>query len=312
VLIYNPFSGAGKGEEKAKKVIKLFSKAYIDVEQIKTTSVGHAEEIVTKLDVSNIDAICVLGGDGTVHEAINGLMNRTDNAKSKIPLGIIPGGTGNAFARELFGHVSDIKISVKHILQGIHCPIDLAEVTFTDNEKLKKMYSFNSIHWGLASRVVLTAEKLRWMGSAARYTTAALFEIVKGDRMRAKITLIMPNEETVVYDERFCLVIANNIRSAAKGMKLAPQAKLNDGLIDVLLVRSGNFLELLELFHAVYEGKYDRTKKEVLEYVQVKGFSIVSVSNGDIVEEVVDIDGELKGKTPFSCVVLPKAVRVLV
>ncbi len=54
--------------------------------------------------------------------------------------------------------------------------------------------------------------------------------------------------QTIVYDEEFCLVIANNIVSAAKGMKMAPDAKLNDGLIDLIIVRSSGTIDLLKIF----------------------------------------------------------------
>ena len=69
-------------------------------------------------------------------------------------------------------------------------PIDLTEVNFPceKNPESKTLYSFNSIHWGLGSKVSMLAEKLRWMGNAIRYTTAALYEVFRGDTTQARIT----------------------------------------------------------------------------------------------------------------------------
>jgi hypothetical protein len=75
------------------------------------------------------------------------------------------------------------------------------------------IYSFNSIHWGLASKVAMTAERLRWMGKAVRYTTAALLELLNGHSSWAAIQFEDSEGNVVEYKEKFCLAIANNIPS---------------------------------------------------------------------------------------------------
>jgi diacylglycerol kinase family enzyme len=76
------------------------------------------------------------------------------------------------------------------------------------------------------------------MGNAIRYTTAALLELINGDKTYARVTIEDADGKEIVYEEKFCLIIGNNIVTAAKGMKMAPKAKLNDGLVDLLMVRS--------------------------------------------------------------------------
>jgi len=94
------------------------------------------------------------------------------------------------------------------------------------------------------------------MGSSIRYTTAAFWELLKGTTTRAKITVVTADDETIEYDDEFCLAIANNIITAAKGMKMAPEAKLDDGLIDLLLVRTSSSFDLMQLFRKLYDGTH--------------------------------------------------------
>eukprot|EP01114_Cavostelium_apophysatum_P004400 TRINITY_DN1462_c0_g1_i1.p1 TRINITY_DN1462_c0_g1~~TRINITY_DN1462_c0_g1_i1.p1 ORF type:complete len:441 (+),score=141.37 TRINITY_DN1462_c0_g1_i1:118-1440(+) len=320
LLLYNPASGAQQGAKIAKKVEELLRKKNVDVISIKLEKRGHAEEIIKDYNFKGIDVVGVLGGDGTFHESINGLMKRNEEDR-RVPIAFIPGGTGNSFALELQGGTK-VERAVKHILRGLNCPIDIGEVTFPREDGTEeKTFSFNSIHWGLASRVNVTAEKLRWVGKAIRYTTAAFLEMIRGETTPAKITLETADGKVEVYEEEFCLVIVNNIISAAKGMKMAPFAKLNDGLFDILLIRSNKTLDLMGVFRKVYDGSHILSKD--VEYRQVRSFSIVPYKkenpkelmdekNPQIAEELVDIDGELKGSTPFMCKVLPRAARVIV
>lgn len=111
------------------------------------------------------------------------------------------------------------------------------------------------------------------MGNAIRYTTAALYEVFRGEKTFAKIVFEEKDGKIIEYEEEFCLIIANDIVTAAKGMKLAPRAKLNDGLIDLLLIRSSATLDLMMLFKRIYEGTH--IELPFVEYRQVKSFSVI-------------------------------------
>jgi len=275
---------------------------------------GHGTEIVEQGDFSTYDCLCVVGGDGTFHEAINGLMKRPEEQR-KIPIAMIPAGTGNSFTIELLGGI-DVHRAVKHVLRGLHCPIDVTRVNFGAD---KEIFSINSIHWGLASAVNVRAEKLRWMQSGLRYTTAVFYEFMKGEKTRARIEFELQDGTKKEYDDEFCLLIANNIISCKKGQKMAPEAKLNDGLIDIVLIRSSNAFDLVKAFARTYEGTH--TDLDFVEYLQVKSFSVTPIRNTDgkeekveqdIAEEIIDIDGELAGHTPFTATVLQQVINVMI
>ncbi|KYR02009.1 sphingosine kinase related protein [Tieghemostelium lacteum] len=433
VIIYNPHSGSKVGEKIMSEAKKYFEAHHISVQSIPTEYKGHAEDLCRTIDISEIDVVCLVGGDGTIHEAINGIMKRDPESRDKFVLACIPAGTGNSFVLELQGKIS-IKYQCERVVNGLTVPIDIAKVTVikkdslaqecnrrkTEFQMLKKkyghltvaneeeqislsssqeagrksimamkqirpdalmefasqqqiqlantttntnevaeqpevFYSFNSIHWGLGSKINITAEKMRWMGKAVRYTTAALFELFKGQKILARVEYEDANGEVTALEDEFCLAIVNNIQGAAKGMKMAPKAKLNDGLFDLLLIKSHKTFDLMNIFTKVYDGTH--TELNYVIYKQVKRFSItpfkkdkerkkrlrkekkriraaikagkdhvknpleilktecntiLSELEDQIDEEIIDIDGELKGATPFFCEVIPRSVRVVV
>ncbi|PRP88932.1 nucleotide binding protein 1-like protein [Planoprotostelium fungivorum] len=313
-ILYNPMSGAKKGEAFAKESKIVLEANGIQVDMVPLERKGHGEELCETMSVEGIDVVCCLGGDGTFHECVNGYMKRQDDARLRVPLAVLPGGTGNSFALELSGSTK-LKVALEHIMRGLAAPIDIGEMYFpTDNSKI---YSFNSLHWGMASKVNVTAEKLRWMGKAIRYTTAALVELLKGTKTLAIIEGIGADGKRFELRDEFSVCIANLIQTAAKGMKLAPDAKLNDGLIDVILIRSSHTGDLAKVFKKFYDGTHKEL--EFVDYIQCKSFSIIPFQKDDptliseesdpqVSEEILDIDGELKGITPFKCTVLQKSL----
>ena len=110
-------------------------------------------------------------------------------SSSKVALAFIPGGTGNSFVLELQDSFSSRK-AIKRVLRGMVAPVDILEMDFpyAQANQPSKIFSFNGLHWGMASRVSHVAEKYRWMGSASRYTTAVMKEVFKGEMIRAKIS----------------------------------------------------------------------------------------------------------------------------
>jgi len=374
-MIYNPKSGMHKGVRVMNVARNTFTKIGINVDVIPLEYPGHATQLCETLSLEGYDILCVVGGDGTVHECINGLMKRKESSGTRAPpLSILPAGTGNSMVLELNG-IKSLARSIQAAIAGFSIPMDILKVTvlFTSDDpalsrvnsgtngnngssrgswnsvegegqlnsnnfcsstrkeivdegscpisyvKKEVIYGFNSIHWGLGSKISATAEKLRWMGHAFRYTTAAFLEVLHGTSTRARIIIENHDGTAEEFDDTYCLLIANNIGTAAKGMKMAPKAKINDGLIDLLLIRSHRTLDLMHIFKRVYSGKH--TLLPYVEYRQVRKFCVTPFKDTgglktdydpEIAEEVVDIDGELKGCTPFICEVIPHAVDIII
>ena len=290
-LLINPKGGHKKGFEIFEKVKHVFDKSNIKLNVFHTEYAGHAFDLANSLDYSNYDGLCAIGGDGTMYEMINGMLKRKDN--QKIPIGLITGGTGNSFMYDV--ECLDPVEAAQRIVQHNLRPLDIAKVDANG----ETFYAFNIIGWGLATDAGKLAEKLRFFGGM-RYDIASVIEVLKGKDRFAKLKI-----ENEVIDDNFIFVIGCNTIHTGKAMKMAPTAKLDDGKIDLLIVRKTSRVNLLKLFPKLFSG--DHIKSPLVEYRQVENFSIYVEETNDLT-----IDGEIIGFTPLKVQMIPRMVNVLV
>ena len=290
-LIVNPEGGKKKGLLLLEKVLPIFEKNKTDLNILETQYAGHAGEYANTINFDGYDGLCAIGGDGTMFELLNGMLSRVD--KSRIPIGLITGGTGNAFMHDL--DCLDPIQAVKRILKGNLRPIDIAEVI----TKEKKYYSFNIIAWGVANDAATMAEKLRMLGNA-RYDIASIIEVLRGRKRIAKLSF-----EDVTIEDDFVFILGCNTIHTGKGMKMAPHALLDDGKIDLVIVRKASRIKLLNLFPKLFTGNH--IKSSLVDYVQVDKFSIHTEDGTSLM-----IDGEIVGTTPCDIRMSTKKINVLV
>ena len=289
-LTLNPHGGQQKGPGLLKQILPVFEATNVELSIIETTFAGHANELAHQLDFDGYDGMIVIGGDGTMHEVVNGMLTRSD--KKQLPIGLIPGGTGNSFIHDL--ELMNPVDAAKAIISGEIRQIDVAEVKINDMIK----YAFNIIGWGLVTDVGNKAEKWRWLGEA-RYTLLSVFEVLKYKPRLA--TLILDNDEII---DNFTFIIGCNTMYTGKGMKMAPKAKLDDGLMDIVVVRHGpSRFKLLTMLPKVYDGTH--INSSILEYYQVSEFSLIPER-----DEILNIDGEVLGTTPIHVKMIPGAFQV--
>jgi YegS/Rv2252/BmrU family lipid kinase len=290
-LIVNPFGGNGKGPSICERVKPVFAGAGFEPYIKETRYPGHAKEMAKLLPLAGFSAMCAIGGDGTMHELVNGLMSRRDGGK--IPVGLIPAGTGNAFTYSM-NCLDPVEAARRIILQNKR-KIDIARIE-TDGETI---FAFNAIGWGMPNLVNATAGKLRFMGHR-RYDIASLIEIVKNRRHRAKITI---GDRTM--DGDFSSVMACNNPHTGTGMKIAPFAKIDDGLIDLLIMRNVGRLKVLRLFLKISRGSHIRDT--AVSYYQTDRFSIAPDEKSTLI-----VDGETAGATPVQVRILHGGLEILV
>ncbi|KAF9389027.1 sphinganine kinase lcb4, partial [Mortierella sp. AD011] len=176
-VLVNPFGGQGHAKRIWEHTAEpLFKAAGCTYDLIYTTHRYHAKEIAKELDIRAYDAIVSVSGDGVLHEVINGLMERPDAAIAhKLPLGAIPGGSGNALSFSLLGedNGSHVGNAVLGIIKGRAMPVDLCSVTQGNN----RFFSFVLQSFGLIADVDLGSEHMRWMGEA-RFTVSAVGKLL--------------------------------------------------------------------------------------------------------------------------------------
>ena len=292
IITVNPHGGKKLGLRLLNRVKPLFEAKDIELFVVETTFAGHAKELANQLNITEYDGFIGIGGDGTLHEIINGMLSRHDGRK--IPIGIIPGGSGNSYMHDL--QLTDPLKAAKAIINGKTRALDTAKVEV--NHIIK--YSNNMIGWGLVTDVGNQAEHFRWLGTN-RYTILSVVEVLRHKSRPA--TLIMDDKK---IEDEFIFIIACNSIHVGKGMKMAPKARLDDGLIDLIVIRSGvSRTRLLQVLPKLFDGSH--INEPELEYYQISQFSLIPET-----DEILNIDGEIMGSTPIQVNVIPKAFEMYV
>ena len=287
IITVNPQGGKKLGPRLLNRVKPLFEAKGIELFVVETTFAGHAKELANQLNITEYDGFIGIGGDGTLHEIINGMLSRHDGRK--IPIGIIPGGSGNSYMHDL--QLTDPLKAAKAIINGKTRALDTAKVEV--NHIIK--YSNNMIGWGLVTDVGNQAEHFRWLGTN-RYTILSVVEVLRHKSRPA--TLIMDDKK---IEDEFIFIIACNSIHVGKGMKMAPKARLDDGLIDLIVIRSGvSRTRLLQVLPKLFDGSH--INEPELEYYQTSQFSLIPET-----DEILNIDGEILGSTPIKVEMISNA-----
>jgi len=269
----------------------IFESANAEVTVIETEYAGHTRDLARELDITGYDGFCCIGGDGTMHEAINGVMTRKDGLR--IPIGLITGGTGNAFMHDM--DCLDPINAAKRIITGRRRSIDI----FKCDADGIIYYGFNIVGWGIPTDANNLAEKMRWMGTQ-RYNVASIIEVIRHRKRFARVEI-----DGNVIGADFSFIIGCNTIHTGKGMQMAPLARLDDGLIDLIIARKVGRIKLLRLFPKVFSGKH--IGDPAVDYRQVSEFTIKPEDRNTL-----NIDGEMLGSTPIHVKVLQKELEVLV
>ena len=290
LFIVNPVSGVKDNKLIEQTITPHLNNHKLDFDIIYTSKSGYAKHYVHTMDSGVYNSILILGGDGTINEILNGILSRVDGY---IPiLGFLPGGTGNAVLHNL--KYLDPILALQPMLHKHTKFIDVMILKFPNAVE----YSINILGWGLVSDIAILAEKLRFIGQS-RYNLASLYGILK---LKAReCTLIIDNKK---YHNQYLFILIQNTIYTGKAMKTAPQAKLDDGLIDILLVsKDANKLQMLILLSKLSNGSH--IQSEYVEYMQVKNIELIPKIN-----EAVNIDGDIKHMTPVKISVLEKKLPI--
>lgn len=252
-FIVNPAAGNGRGRaifERLQKtdVFKSIKSVYHYSEYE-----GHAEKIAEDLSgKGEIEKIIVVGGDGTIHEVINGLTKHT------IPIGFIPAGSGNDFARGI-----GIKGSPESILERlIYSSITKTYWLGTyKHGKAESRYFVNSMGFGFDAEIAHTAnhsfhKKIfnYFRFGTGSYVIALLQVLTKFQAKTLEITI--DGKKRIVED---CLLLSvGNHPYYGGGMKIMPNAKIQSGKFSVLLIHSVPKWKVLSLFMTVFIGSHEK------------------------------------------------------
>ena len=290
MLVYNPYAGHRKAEKLLPNVEALFNDHNIEFDLHLTDYPEHAIDIVSQINFDDYDGLVAAGGDGTLFEAINGYFK--NNSKKRIPFGVVPLGTGNSFSLDLDLENNQWEKSIEIISRNNPQKTDVGHF----NSHGQDYYFLNIIGAGFVSDVNKIARKLKIFGNFA-YTLGVLYRIILLNSTQFTLEI---DGEKIERDGIFIEV--SNSRYTADFF-MAPGAKINDGLLDITLLRNTSRLNLIKSFPKVFTGEH--VNLDIVETYQAK--KIIIKSN---IPKVLTPDGELLGITPVEINCLPEAIEV--
>lgn len=284
-FIYNPYSGDGIVLKHLDKVIEAHQKRGYIVIPYRIEKGVDIEEAFEGIDES-YRYILIAGGDGTVDSVVNA-MKKND---IDIPIGVLPLGTANDFAKFL-GMSNNVKENIEQIINSEPKAIDLGRV----NDK----YFVNVLSTGLFTDVSQkTDTNLKNILGKAAYYIKGIEQLPNFRSLDVKITA---NGE--VYDSPMYLMLVFNGQTAG-GFKIALDAKIDDGLLDVLVLKSCHIPEFIHVFIKFMMGEH--TEDPRVEYIRAS--ELIIESNEDI---VTDIDGEKGPDFPLKVSCIKGGIQVL-
>lgn len=288
VVVVNPQAGRGRGEALARVVERRLVAAGRDVDVTATRAPGHATDVARAR--RDAGAWVVVGGDGTLHEVVQGLMAHDGRA----PVALVPSGSGNALAHDL--GLRDDLACVDALLADSLTPLDVLQV---DGDDGRRTFAFNVVGIGMAADVARRAERWRRLGGA-RYTCASLVDVVRATRH--DLRLVVDDE---LVEGPLLFATACNTVHTGRGMAMAPGASFGDGLVDVVAVRPMGRAALARLLIRVFDGSHvDDARVEVRRARRVR---FESSTPGPL-----NVDGDVAGATPAEVVVRPAALSLAV
>ena len=291
VVILNPKAGRGRGRQARADVERLLTETMpqspdpTEWRIVETQTPGHARELARQAAEEGTSVVAAAGGDGTLNEVVNGLMG------TGATLGLLPLGTGNDFARCL-GIGTDLNAGVNTLVHGVPRPIDVGQAN--------GRWFLNIAGCGFDAIVAERANR----GFPVLRGTAAYLAAIAHSLLHLKpatLTLTLDGETQTV---RALMCSVANATSYGGGMKVTPDAEIDDGLFDLCLLREAGRLEFLRAFPRVFKGTH--TTHPRVTMLRARAVHIES----DIPLPLL-IDGEVIGATPVTFTLAPRALSVL-
>jgi YegS/Rv2252/BmrU family lipid kinase len=274
-----------------------------------TESKGHARELAAAAAAQSTKLIIACGGDGTISEVANGIIE----SKQEVELAILPGGTGSDFRRTI-GLPVNIAAAARALRDGRTRKIDAGRVTFVNDRGERELRFFiNVASFGLSTSVLdrtSSGEAKKWipafaprkLSSKLSYAAATLQTTLSSSPTEVQVQLDEQPERRLRIAE-FCVA---NARYYGGGMKIAPDAKFDDGFFDIVTIGDASSFRILANAPRLYFGAHLRMNE--VTHALAKQVVARPVRKGEEVR--VELDGEVIGRLPATFELMPRALRV--
>jgi diacylglycerol kinase (ATP) len=283
-LLTNPSAGKGRGFRSAAIALPRLREAGFVVRDLAGRDGDEALDLARQCVAEGVESLVVCGGDGMVHLATQVLAGTDTN------LGIIPAGTGNDVARYLGIPRNDPQLAADIVVGSFVRTIDLAQAG--------PAYFITVLASGFDSKVNERANRLRWPRGQMRYTLATLAEL----RVFEPLPYVLELDGETRRLEAMLVAVGNG-PSFGGGLRITHGAVMDDGLLDVVVIKPMSKPELVRTYPKLYSGRH--VTHPQYEHHLVRSITIAAPG------VVAYADGERLGSLPLTVNVAPNALRVL-
>ncbi len=301
-MIVNPVAGGGRGLDDFPQISKHLRDAHIRYEPVFTEHKFHATELTVSAVREGYRHIIVVGGDGTLHEAVNGLFIQQEVRPDQVLLAVVAVGTGNDWVRT-FGISNRYQDAIAAIAAGHSFLQDVGVVSYEESHYRQHRYIANVAGAGFDAQVIRKHSHMKKKGhkSRWRYTWCLVRSYFSYKSTGTKVWV----DDRLVYNDLLLSAAIGICKYNGGGMQQLPDAVADDGMLDVSLIRPIHFWHILFRFHYLFNGGIYRIR----HVLQQRGSRIRIESSPEV---SVEADGELLGETPLEFSVLHKAIRIVV
>lgn len=297
-LVVNPTSGKGRGGAAGRRAHELLTARGLHVEDLSGPTLAQATDRARAAALRGLDGLVVVGGDGMVHLGTNVV------AGTDLPLGIVAAGTGNDIARTLGLPRGDVAAAVDLVVAGLDAPRRVDAVRATSPGLSADEWFVGVLSCGIDAAVNARANDLVWPRGSARYVRALATELGSFRPFGYRVTL-----DDGVWESAGTLVAAANVPWIGGGLKIAPDARVDDGLLDVVLAGPFTKPGVVRIFPGIYRGRH--VAHPSVEVRRSTSVLIEQLADHGPPPPVAFADGERIGPLPLRAVVEPGALTVL-
>ena len=293
-VIINAAAGNGSCGKKWQEIQKLLILYNFNFEFVFTQYANHSVELVHQAIEKGFLNLISVGGDGTLHNIINGIMTQNKVPSNTINVGVIPVGTGNDWVRT-YGISKNVAKAIQTIIKGETKLQDIGKIEFLD-EKKPVVYFNNLAGVGFDGYVVSKVQKYKRFG-ALSYLVGTLIGLSSFKNFQSQVTL---NSE--IRRSKSLMILVGLCHFSGGGMQLTKSPNSFDGLFDVSIAKDFKTLDIIKNITKLFNGRIVNFKK-----VETYKTHLMKVEIDENNLPYIQADGELIGRGGFAATLIPEA-----
>jgi len=299
-VIINPTSNGGKAKLLWPEIQQELIQQDFEFDYSISSRPNEIIDLVKKLAENGFSHFIIVGGDGSLHEAINGVFKQNTIKTNNIVFGHIPVGTGNDWGK-MYSNPTDFKEAIKIIKKDIRIVQDIGYLIFPDSPDTNR-YFINIAGFGFDAQVLKSVLKQKEKGKNGTliYLVKLFTNLIGSGYYRIEY-----NNDKGSYQSEIFNMAAGICRFNGNGMQPLPLANPTDGLLDVSIVRKISKIRVLWNVNRLFKGTYIKIKK--VDFFRTKSFWIKSHK-----PMPVEADGEFLGYTPVQIEIIPQSLQMIV